>query len=108
MRLPHNHHLAYVVAERALGVQCPSKRDFVGSGLHCSNDSVLTEVLTFIPEGGARGRGRPRRCFIDTIKTDLLARNINIIAQDHVSFWSALADMSHDHVAWQAVVNRNV
>ena len=68
-----------------------------------SDDSVLTEVLIFVPEGGARGRGRPRRRFIDTIKTDLLARNINIIARDHVSFWSALADISHDRVAWRAV-----
>ena len=113
MRLPHNHHLSYAAAERALGVQCPSKLlakarlRWIGHALR-SDDSVLTEVLNFVPEGGARGRGRPRRRFIDTVKEDLLARNINIIARDQVSFWSALADMSHDRVAWRAVVNRDV
>ena len=113
MRLPHNHHLSYAVAERALGCKCPSKLlakerlRWIGHALR-SDDSVLTEVLIFVPEGGARGRGRPRRRFIDTIKTDLLARNINIIARDQVSFWSALADISHDRVAWRAVVNSDV
>ena len=65
-----------------------------------SDDSVLTEVLNFVPEGGARGRGRPRQHFIDTVKEDLLARNINIIARDQVFFCSALADITHDRVAW--------
>ena len=43
-----------------------------------SEDSVLYEALIFIPTGGSRGRGRPRRRYIDSIKLDLTDRNINI------------------------------
>ena len=73
MRLPHNHHLSYAAAERALGVQCPSRLlakarlRWIGHALS-SDDSVLIEVLNFVSEDGARGRGRPRRRFIDTVK----------------------------------------
>ena len=87
MRLPHDFHLSYTVAEERLGVKRPStllakeRLRWIGHALR-SDDTVLLEVLTYVPEGGARGRGRPRRRFFDTIKTDLSARGINIDARD--------------------------
>ena len=50
-----------------------------------SNECILQEVLTFIPEGDARGQGRPRRRFYDTI-VNLTARGIDIAARDHYKF----------------------
>ena len=91
MRLPHDFHLSYTVAEERLGVKRPStllakeRLRWIGHAL-CSDDTVLLEVLTYVPEGGACGRGRPRRRFFDTIKTDLSARGINIDARDQKYF----------------------
>ena len=91
MRLPHHFHLSYTVAEERLGVKRPStlvakeRLRWIGHALR-SDDTVLLEVLTYVPEGGARGRGRPRRRFFDTIKTDLSARGINIDARDQKYF----------------------
>ena len=113
MRLPHDFHLSYTVAEERLGVKRPStllakeRLRWIGHALR-SDDTVLLEVLTYVPEGGARGRGRPRRRFFDTIKTDLSARGINIDARDQKYFWPALADISHDRKAWRAVVNADI
>ena len=113
MRLPHDFHLSYVVAEERLGVKRPStllakeRLRWIGHALR-SEDTVLLEVLTFIPEGGARGRGRPRRRFYDTIKTDLSARGIVIDARDQKYFWPALAEISRDRNAWRAVVNTDI
>ena len=73
MHLPHDFHLSYLEAEERLGVERPSHRlvqerlRWTGHVLR-SDDVVLQEVLTFVPEGGSRGRGRPRRRFYDTIK----------------------------------------
>ena len=113
MRLPHDFHLSYTVAEERLGVKRPStllakeRLRWIGHALR-SDDTVLLEVLTYVPEGGARGRGRPRRRFFDTIKTDLSARGINIDARDQKYFWPALTDISHDRKAWRVVVNADI
>ena len=64
MRLPHDFHLSYTAAEERLGVKRPStllakeRLRWIGHALR-SDDTVLLEVLTYVPEGGARGRGRP-------------------------------------------------
>ena len=72
-----------------------------------SEDSVLQEVLMFTPEGGARGRGRPRRRFYDTVKADLAERNVILDARDQREFWLALATRAADRHDWQnSVVNR--
>ena len=73
-----------------------------------SDDAVLTEVLNFVPEGGARGRGRPRRRFYDTIKEDLSVRGIIINARDQAGFWLTLANTAEDRVAWRGIVNAAV
>ena len=110
MRLPHNFHLSYTAAEESLGVKRPSallakeRLRWLGHALR-SDDSVLTEVLTFVPEGGARGRGRPRRRFYDTVKEDLLARGIVVDARDQKRFWAALAIMTSDRAAWRGIVD---
>ena len=110
MHFPHDHHLSYVVAERLLGIQRPSSRlamerlRWTGHMLH-SEDSVLYEALIFIPAGGARGRGRPRRRYIDTIKLDLTDRSINIdCAADQ--FWTELATMAADRLLWSKIVSQ--
>ena len=113
MRLPHDFHLSYTVAEERLGVKRPStllskeRLRWIGHALR-SDDTILLEVLTFVPEGGARGRGRPRIRFFDTIKADLSARGINIIARDQKNFWPALADISQDREAWRVVINTDI
>ena len=110
MRRPHNFHLSYTAAVESLGVKRPSallakeRLRWLGHALR-SDDSVLTEVLTFVPEGGARGRGRPRRRFYDTVKEDLLARGIVVDARDQKHFWAALAIMTSDRAAWRGIVD---
>ena len=69
-----------------------------------SDDAVLREVLEFIPEGGARRRGRPRRRFYDTVKEDLAARNIVVTARDQKNFWPDLSMKTADRVEWQPIV----
>ena len=62
MHLSHDFHLSYTVAEERLGVKRPStllakeRLRWIGHALR-SDDTVLLEVLTYVPEGGARGRG---------------------------------------------------
>ena len=79
LHLQFDYHLSYVEAEQSLGVTRPSTRlrrerlRWTGHMLR-SEDTVLYEALIFIPDGGARGRGRPRRRYYDTIKADLVER----------------------------------
>ena len=61
-------------------------------------------MLLFVPEGNARGRGRRRRRFYDTLKMDLSERNIIVDARDQRQFWSKLTNMAEDRHAWQNVV----
>ena len=109
MHLPHDFHLSYAVAEERLGVRRPSavlakeRLRRIGHVLR-SNETILLEVLTFIPEGGARGRGRPRRRFFDTIKVDLKAQGIDIAARDQKKFWSSLSTITEDRDAWRQII----
>ena len=109
MRLRHDHHLSYVEAEKQLGVQRPSFRlaserlRWVGHVLR-SEESVLREVLAFIPDGGARGRGRPRRRYFDTIKSDIAHRNIDIASKEQQRFWDELATIAVDRQQWRSRV----
>ena len=74
-----------------------------------SDDVILREVLSFVPEGGARGRGRPRRRLYDTIKGDLAARGIETATRDQNNFWLSLANMAVDRNAWRVnIVNANI
>ena len=109
LHLPHNYHLSYAEAEQRLGVSRPSLRlmqerlRWTGHVLR-SDEAVLFEVLTFIPEGGARGRGRPRRRFYDTVKEDLLSKNIAIAARTQTDFWRALATRAADRKDWRHTI----
>ena len=106
MRLPHDFHLAYAVAEERLGVHRPSVLlgkeivRWIGHVLS-SEDVILREVLMFIPEGGSRGRGRPRRRFFDTIKADLALRDFEPVAKTQDAFWASVAAKSEDRIAWR-------
>ena len=74
-----------------------------------SEDTILREVLSFIPEGGARGRGRPRRRFFDTIKDDLALRNFTPPTTPKEAFWASIAAEAEDRVTWRTnMVNANV
>ena len=66
------------------------------------------EVLNFVPEGGACGRGRPHRRLYDTVKEDLSAHAVAINTQNQARFWATLADISRDRVACRAIVNTAV
>ena len=107
--LPHDYHLSYVEAERRIGIGRPSlqlakeRLRWTGHVLR-SEDKVLYEVLMFVPEGGRRGRGRPRLRFYDTVKEDLRARGINIIARRQEEFWPALAARAADRATWRTEV----
>ena len=81
MQLRFDYHLSYEEAEKRLGVDRPSVQ--LAKNLLCwsghalrSNETVLKEVLMFKSDEGARGRGRPRLRFYDTVKTDLLERDV--------------------------------
>ena len=110
MLLPYDHHLSYQEAEQQLGVARPShhlaraRLRWVGHALR-SEDTVLSEVLTFVPAGGARGRGRPRRRFFDTFKADLAERHVDPNTRDHIKFWSAVSLMASDRSRWKSIVN---
>ena len=114
MRLPYDFHLSYAVAEQRLGVERPSallakeRLRWIGHVMR-SDDIILREVLSFVPEGGARGRGRPRRRFYDTIKEDLAARGIETATRDQTHFWSSLTNMAKDRNTWRVnIVNADI
>ena len=69
-----------------------------------SEEKVLSEVLLFVPEGGRRDRGRPRLRFYDTLKGDLNARDIIIIAKRQEDFWPIVAARAADRDKWRAEV----
>ena len=55
----------------------------------------------FKPDEEARGRGRPRLRFYETVKTDLLERDVSISARHQPGFWQALIEMTADRAAWE-------
>ena len=108
LHLPFDYHLSYVEAEQSLGVTRPTRlrRErlrWTGHMLR-SEDTVLYEALIFIPDGGARGRGRPRRRYYDTIKADLAERNVILDHRGQEQFWATLALRASDRQA-KTVVN---
>ena len=109
LHLPFDYHLSYVEAEQSLGVTRPSARlrrerlRWTGHMLR-SEDTVLYEALIFIPDGGARGRGRPRRRYYDTIKADLAERNVILDHRGQEQFWAKLALRASDRQAWNKTV----
>ena len=86
LHMRYDYHLSYEEAENKLGIERPSVRltrerlRWTGH-MFRSEDEVLREVLEFVPEGGARGRGRPRNRFYDTVKSDLKDRWLVITAK---------------------------
>ena len=106
MHLRYDFHLSYVDAERRLGVKRPSLRlemerlRWTGHMLR-SEDTVLFEAATFIPPGGKRGRGRPRRRFMDTVITDLQNRDIIV---SKVNFWANLRPIAANRQEWSRIV----
>ena len=110
LQLRYDYHLSYKEAEQRLGVERPSQQlarnrlRWIGHALR-SEDIVLREVLTFVPEGGARRRGRPRLRFFDTLKADLADRNIVMHARNQDEFWRLLQEKTADRNSWQKIVN---
>ena len=109
LHLRHDYHLSYQEAEERLGVVRPSTRlaqerlRWTGHMLR-STDQVLREALEFVPTGGARGRGRPRRRFYDTLRSDLQERGIHIASKKPPLFWNQVALLAANRTEWQAVV----
>ena len=56
---------------------------------------------TFVPEGGTRGRGRPRQRFYDTIKEDLAVRGITTNTRNQQAFWKHLSRFAEDRSTWR-------
>ena len=110
LHLRYDYHLSYQEAEEKLGIERPSVRlmrdrlRWTGHMLR-SKDVVLYESLVFVPVGGARGRGRPRRRFYDTIKTGLQERGITIDARKRTLFWEQVAQIAANRNQWQSVVS---
>ena len=111
LQLRYDYHLSYVEAEQRLGVERPSlqleknRLRWIGHALR-SEDDVLREVLSFVPEGGMRRRGRPRLRFYDTMKADLATRSISLPARNQEEFWGQLQEMAVDRKNWQKIVMR--
>ena len=109
LHLDFDYHLSYEEAEEKLGIKRPSVRlskerlRWTGHMLR-SEDEVLREVLDFVPEGGARGRGRPRLRYYDTIKMDLLSRNTQIVGNTQNQFWAELKQQASNRLEWQKLV----
>ena len=111
LHLRYDYHLSYEEAETRLGVQRPSVRltrerlRWTGHMLR-NEDEVLREVLTFVPEGGARGRGRPRLRFYDTLKSDLKERGYDIATRNHHDFWERVKAIADNRQEWRKIVVR--
>ena len=111
LHIRYDYHLSYAEAEAKLDIERPSYRlarerlRWTGHALR-SEDVVLQEVLTFIPEGGARRRGRPNLRYYDTLKNDLADRGVVIVARGQDEFWKKLSETAADRVAWRELVKR--
>ena len=109
LQLRYDYHLSYEEAEQRLGVERPSqlarnRLRWIGHAFR-SEDIVLSEVLTFVPQGGARRRGRPRLRFYDTLKADLAEEwNIVLPAHNQNEFWRLLQEKTVDRTNWQKIV----
>ena len=110
LHLRYDYHLSYKEAEERLGVERPSTRlmkerlRWTGHMLR-SEDSVLYESLVFTPVGGARGRGRPRMRFYDTLKADLQARGVAVATRKQSLFWQQVAQIAANRSEWQKIVS---
>ena len=62
-------------------------------------------MLTFIPEGGARRRGRPKLRFYDTLKVDLAERDMTLPVRSQAEFWVLLREKTTDRISWRKMVN---
>ena len=104
--LPHDYHLSYEEAVVRSGVERPSLKltrerlRWTGHVLR-AEEPVLREVLSFVPEGGSRGRGRPRLRFFDTVKLDMRDRNIDVQYRKQQDFWEALGPLASDRTMWR-------
>ena len=70
-----------------------------------SKEFVLYEAAMFIPPGGRRGRGRPRRRYVDTSKIDVANRNINLNTTTD-QFWENLRLIAANRTEWNSIVKR--
>ena len=101
LHLRYDYHLSYEEAETRLGIRRPSARltqerlRWTGHMLR-SDDEVLREVLAFVPAGGARGRGRPRLRFYDTVKLNLKATQ--------EQFWDRVKGLADSRQDWRNIV----
>ena len=109
LKLQFDYHLSYNTAAERLCVVQPSIRlrqerlRWLGHALR-SPDSVLEEVLHFVPEGGKRGRGRPKRRLYDTVKADLLLKDICVDTRNQKNFWSELKLRAAERISWRKEV----
>jgi len=109
MHMRFVYHLSYVEAEERLSVCRPSLRiakerqRWVEHVLR-NEDSVLRKVLHFTPSGGARGRGRPRYRYYDTVKQDITERSIEIGIRYQTRFWNELFIVVDDRNLWRSTV----
>ena len=111
LHLRYDYHLSYEEAEEKLNIERPSIRlarerlRWTGHVLR-SEDTVLQEVLTYVPEGGARRRGRPKLRYYDTLKNDLANRGMEIVARNQDEFWEKLSESATDRDGWHELVKR--
>ena len=76
---------------------------WTGHVLH-TDEAVLREFLTFAPEGGNCGRGRPQLRFYDTIKEDMQDRNIEMPYRTQQDIREAIGLLAADRFKWRQEV----
>ena len=108
LHLRYDYHLSYEEAENRLGIQRPSirlRRDrlrWIGHVLR-SEETILQEVLHFVPTGGARNRGRLRLRNYNTLKSDMKERGIIITANKQTLFWEAVKGLASNREQWRRI-----
>jgi len=72
---------------------------FVGHVLHLSSARPVSAAVQWMPEGGTRRRGRPRKTWQDTLRDDPQAMDVS---------WEEDKSVAGDRKEWMEIARRPV